>query len=126
MCRCSKLRDDIRGHPSQSADAGYHEQGSRYYVGSTGRPRDRRARRHVAQFILVAPYAGTRRSVCAAALQQTEERAGSTSTEAFLRRPTGARETRSGGRRGCRCPAAFWRMCAVGNGWGRPSRWTWE
>jgi integrase len=40
-----------------------------------GQPTDRRTRRHVARFILIALYTGTRAgSVCAAALEPTEGR----------------------------------------------------
>ena len=61
-----------------------------------GKPTDRRTRRHVARFILVALYTGTRAgAVCAAALEPTE---GSGWIDLdrgiFYRRPPGARETK--------------------------------
>jgi integrase len=61
-----------------------------------GKPTDRRSRRHVARFMLVALYTGTRAgAVCAAALQPTEGR-GWIDLERgiFYRRPAGERETK--------------------------------
>jgi integrase len=61
-----------------------------------GKPTDRRTRRHVARFILVALYTGTRVSaVCAAALQPTEGRGWiDLDRGIFYRRPIGERETK--------------------------------
>jgi integrase len=61
-----------------------------------GKPTERRSRRHVARFILVALYTGTRAgAVCAAALQPTEGK-GWVDLERgiFYRRPDGERETK--------------------------------
>jgi integrase len=68
----------------------------RYREMQKGVPTDRRSRRHVARFILVALYTGTRASaVCGAALQPTIGR-GWIDLErgVFYRRPAGARETK--------------------------------
>src|SRR5262249_7076578 len=61
-----------------------------------GQPTDRRSRRHVAHFVLVAFYTGTRAgSVCAAALEPTEGRGWIDLDKGiFYRRPAGARETK--------------------------------
>jgi integrase len=61
-----------------------------------GKPTDRRSRRHVARFMLVALYTGTRAgAVCAAALQPTEGRAWvDLERGIFYRRPVGERETK--------------------------------
>jgi integrase len=61
-----------------------------------GQPTDRRTRRHVARFILVALYTGTRAgSVCAAALEPTEGRGWIDLDKGiFYRRPAGTRETK--------------------------------
>jgi integrase len=61
-----------------------------------GRPTDRRTRRHVAKFILVALYTGTRASaVCAAALEPTEGKGWIDLEKGiFYRRPAGLRETK--------------------------------
>jgi integrase len=67
----------------------------RYREVQKGKSTGRRSRQHVARFILVALYTGTRASaVCGAALQQTE---GSGFIDlargVFYRRPAGRRET---------------------------------
>jgi integrase len=61
-----------------------------------GKPTDRRSRRHVAKFILVALYTGTRASaVCAAALEPTEGKGWiDLDRGIFYRRPAGVRETK--------------------------------
>ena len=61
-----------------------------------GKPTDRQTRRHVAKFILVALYSGTRASaVCAAALQPTEGKGWiDLGRGIFYRRPQGERETK--------------------------------
>jgi integrase len=61
-----------------------------------GRPTDRRSRRHVARFVLVALYSGTRAgAVCAAALEPMEGRGWIDLDKGiFYRRPAGARETK--------------------------------
>ena len=61
-----------------------------------GKPTDRRTRRHVAKFILVALYTGTRAgAVCAAALEPTEGRGWiDLDRGIFYRRPQGERETK--------------------------------
>jgi hypothetical protein len=73
-----------------------------------GTPTDRRTRRHVARFILVALYSGTRAgAICAAALEPTEGRGWIDLDKGiFYRRPAGARETKKR-RPPVRCPAAF-------------------
>lgn len=68
----------------------------RYREMQKGRPSDRRSRRHVARFILVALYTGTRASaVCAAAFDRIAN-AGYVDLEEgiFYRRPAGSRETK--------------------------------
>lgn len=68
----------------------------RYREVQNGKPTDRRSRQHVAKFVLVACYTGTRSgAVCAAALQQTDGH-GWIDTErgVFYRRPRGRRETK--------------------------------
>jgi integrase len=70
--------------------------GWRFRETQKGKPTDRRSRRHVARFILVALYTGTRAgAVCAAALEPTEGR-GWIDVERgiFYRRPAGQRETK--------------------------------
>jgi integrase len=59
-----------------------------------GKPTDRRSRRHVAKFILVALYTGTRASaVCAAALEPTEGKGWIDLEKGiFYRRPAAVRE----------------------------------
>jgi integrase len=61
-----------------------------------GRPTDRRSRRHVARFILVALYTGTRAgAVCGAALEPTEGKGWIDLEKGiFFRRPAGLRETK--------------------------------
>jgi integrase len=61
-----------------------------------GKPTDRQTRRHVAKFILVALYSGTRASaVCAAALEPTEGKGWiDLGRGIFYRRPQGERETK--------------------------------
>jgi integrase len=61
-----------------------------------GQPTDRRTRRHVARFTLVALYTGTRAgAVCAAALEPTEGHGWiDVDKGMFYRRPAGARETK--------------------------------
>jgi integrase len=61
-----------------------------------GQPTDRRTRRHVAKFILVALYTGTRASaVCAAALEPREGRGWIDLAKGiFYRRPAGERESK--------------------------------
>src|SRR5262245_16062851 len=61
-----------------------------------GQPTDRRTRRHVAKFILVALYTGTRAgAVCAAALEPTEGRGWIDLAKGiFYRRPAGERESK--------------------------------
>jgi integrase len=61
-----------------------------------GQPTDRRSRRHVARFILVALYTGTRASaVCGAALERTVGRGWiDLNHGVFYRRPPGRRETK--------------------------------
>jgi integrase len=61
-----------------------------------GKPTDRRSRQHIARFILVALYTGTRASaVCGAALRPTPG-SGWIDLEhgVFYRRPAGQRETK--------------------------------
>src|SRR6516162_7571686 len=68
----------------------------RYREVQKGKPTDRRSRQHVARFILVAIYTGTRASaVCGAALQATVGH-GWVDLErgVFYRRPAGQRETK--------------------------------
>lgn len=68
----------------------------RYREVQKGHATGRRSRRHVARFILVALYTGTRAAaVCAAALQPTDGH-GYVDLERgiFYRRPAGARETK--------------------------------
>lgn len=61
-----------------------------------GKPTDRRSRQHVARFILVALYTGTRASaVCGAALQPTAGHGWvDLDRGVFYRRPAGRRETK--------------------------------
>jgi len=61
-----------------------------------GVPTERRSRRHVARFILVAVYTGTRAgAVCAAALEQTEGKGWiDLDRGIFYRIPAGERETK--------------------------------
>ena len=61
-----------------------------------GRPTDRRTRRHVARFILVALYTGTRAgAVCRAALEPMQGKGWIDLEKGiFFRRPAGARETK--------------------------------
>jgi integrase len=61
-----------------------------------GKPTDRRTRRHIARFILVALYTGTRAgAVCAAALEPTEGKGWiDLGRGIFYRRPAGERETK--------------------------------
>jgi integrase len=61
-----------------------------------GKPTDRRSRRHVARFMLVAVYTGTRAgAVCGAALQPTEGKGWiDLDRGIFYRRPAGERETK--------------------------------
>lgn len=61
-----------------------------------GKPSKRRSRRHVARFILVAAYTGTRAgAVCGAALEPTEGKGWiNLETGVFYRRPQGERETK--------------------------------
>jgi integrase len=68
----------------------------RYREIQKGKPTDRRSRQHVAKFVLVALYTGTRASaVCGAALEPTVGR-GWIDVEpgVFYRRPAGLRETK--------------------------------
>jgi len=68
----------------------------RYREIQKGKPTERRSRRHIAKFILVALYTGTRASaVCGAALQPTTGR-GWIDVErgVFYRRPGGRLETK--------------------------------
>jgi hypothetical protein len=68
----------------------------RFRENQKGKATDRRTRRHVARFILVALYTGTRAgAVCAAALEPTEGR-GWIDLERgiFYRRPQGERKTK--------------------------------
>jgi hypothetical protein len=68
----------------------------RYREPQKGKPTHRRSRRHVARFILVAVYSGSRAgAVCSAALEPTEGR-GWVDVERgiFYRRPAGERETK--------------------------------
>jgi integrase len=67
----------------------------RYREVQKGKLTDRRSRQHIARFILVALYTGTRASaVCGAALQPTEGRGWIDLTYGvFYRRPAGRRET---------------------------------
>jgi integrase len=68
----------------------------RYREKQNGNLTDRRTRQHVARFILIAVYTGTRAgAVCAAALEPTEGR-GWIDLERgiFFRRPEGERETK--------------------------------
>lgn len=68
----------------------------RYREVQKGHPTGRRSRRHVARFILVAVYTGTRAgAVCGAALEPTEG-AGWINLDSgvFYRRPQGERETK--------------------------------
>jgi integrase len=61
-----------------------------------GKPTDRRSRRHVARFILIALYSGTRAgAVCAASLEPTEGHGWiDVDRGIFFRRPAGERETK--------------------------------
>ena len=61
-----------------------------------GRPTDRRSRRHIAKFVLVAIYSGTRAAaVCGAALEPTEGKGWIDLDKGiFYRRPAGLRETK--------------------------------
>lgn len=67
----------------------------RYRELQKGRPTDRYARRHVARFILVALYTGTRAgAICAASFSPEEGRGWvNLDTGIFYRRPAGERET---------------------------------
>jgi integrase len=68
----------------------------RYREHQHGKPTDRRSRQHVARFILVGLYTGTRASaICGAAFEPTAER-GWIDTErgVFYRRPRERRETK--------------------------------
>jgi integrase len=68
----------------------------RYREKQDGKLTDRRTRQHVARFILVAVYTGTRAgAVCAAALEPTEGRGWiDLDRGIFFRRPEGERETK--------------------------------
>ena len=68
----------------------------RYREVQKGKPTDRRSRQHVARFILVALYTGTRASaVCGAALQATVGHGWvDLDRGVFYRRPAGRRETK--------------------------------
>lgn len=68
----------------------------RYREIQNGKPTDRRSRRHVARFILVGVYTGTRAgAICAAALGPAEGRGWIDLKEGiFYRRPAGERETK--------------------------------
>jgi integrase len=68
----------------------------RYREKQNGELTDRRTRQHVARFILVAVYTGTRAgAVCAAALEPTEGRGWiDLGRGIFYRRPEGERETK--------------------------------
>jgi integrase len=68
----------------------------RFRETQNGKPTDRYTRRHVARFILVAVYTGTRAgAVCAAALEPTEGRGWiDLDRGIFFRRPEGERETK--------------------------------
>ena len=68
----------------------------RYREVQKGQPTDRRSRRHVARFILIGLYTGTRSgAICAAALQQTEGRGWiDLARGVFYRRAAGARRTK--------------------------------
>jgi integrase len=66
-----------------------------YHEMQKGWPTDRRSRRHVARFILVALYTGTRAgAICAASFTPAEGRGWiNLETGVFYRRPSGERET---------------------------------
>lgn len=68
----------------------------RYREIQQGKPTDRRSRQHIARFILVAVYTGTRTSaVCTAALQPTAGHGWiDLDRGVFYRRPPGRRETK--------------------------------
>ena len=68
----------------------------RYREVQKGKPTGRRSRQHVARFILLALYTGTRAgAICAAALDPTEGRGWIDLDKGiFYRRPAGARETK--------------------------------
>jgi integrase len=68
----------------------------RYRETQLGRSTDRRSRQHIARFILVALYTGSRAgAVCGAALEPTEDRGWiDLSRGVFYRRPAGKRETK--------------------------------
>lgn len=68
----------------------------RYREIQKGKPTDRRSRRHVARFILVALYTGTRAgAICAASFSPLEGRGWvNVETGVFYRRPAGERETK--------------------------------
>jgi integrase len=68
----------------------------RYREVQKGKPTDRRSRQHVARFILVALYTGTRASaVCGAALEPTPGHGWiDLENGVFYRRPPGQRETK--------------------------------
>ena len=83
----------------------------RFRENQKGKATDRRTRRHVARFILVALYTGTRAgAVCAAALEPTEGR-GWIDLERgiFYRQPQGERKTKNAARP-FPCPIGFWRI----------------
>jgi hypothetical protein len=77
----------------------------RYREMQKGVKTDRRSRRHVAKFILVGLYTGTRSgAICGAALQPTVGRGWiDVDRGVFYRRPAGKRETNK--RHQCRCRA---------------------
>jgi hypothetical protein len=95
----------------------------RYREVQDGKPTNRRPWRHVAKFLLVSAYTGTRAgAVCGAALEPTEGK-GWIDVERgiFYRRAQACVRRKSAGRQ-FRCRAGSWHTCAAGNGWGKPSR----
>jgi hypothetical protein len=90
-----------------------------------GKPTDRRSRQHVAKFILVALYTGTRASaVCAAALGATEGKGWIDLDKGiFYRRPRAYVIPKSAGHPH-HCPVGFWRTYGGGNGQGNALPWS--
>ena len=88
----------------------------RYREVQKGQATDRRSRRHVARFILVALYTGTRAgAVCAPRSSASPAPATSTSTRASSTGvPQGPERRRNAGRL-CTCRHALWRICGAGN-----------
>ena len=88
----------------------------RYREVQKGKPTDRRSRQHVAKFILVALYSGTRASaVCGAAFGPTIGRGWiDLDRGVFYRRPAGFERRKSASRR-FRCPPSCSVICGAGS-----------